>query len=155
MVCNKETENDSNFMGGRFVLSIKHVETDDPLFMERFVGQGHANAENNLLVNSAPNVKHFSIRFLVIMDTIFGYRIWTQDVAKAYLQVHRRSWGSFYSSLKVIQLNPEELLELMNPLYGLTDDGYYCHFTFAKHLQDDLSMQSLTADLTLYTKKTR
>lgn len=122
VVCRQEAGNDANVMGGRFVLSVEHVETDKILFRAIFVVQGHTDAEKNLLVNSASNIKHVSVRLIVAMADIFRYRIWTQYVAQAYLQSEQTLMGKVFIRLSMeFQLNHDELLEFFEPLYGLTD----------------------------------
>lgn len=153
VVCKDEVANDANILGGRFVLAIKNAETEEPLFKARFVVQGHTDAEKNMLVNAATNVKHVSVRLLIAMAAVFGFRVWTQDVAQAYLQsAHALMRKVYVRPTKEFQLNSNELLELLKPLYGLTDAGDYWHVTFAKHLQHDLSMRPTAGDLALYTK---
>lgn len=88
-VAGKAGEN-RNVLGGRFVLAIKGTETGDPIFKARFVVQGHTDAEKNLLVNSATNVRQSSVRMLIEITEIFGYRVWTKDVSQAYLQIFQR-----------------------------------------------------------------
>lgn len=79
--CKEETLDDANVLGGRFVLSIKDLESYAPLFKECFVVPHHTDMEKNMLKNSATNGKQVAVRMLVAMATIFGYRIWTQDFA--------------------------------------------------------------------------
>lgn len=156
VVCRDEAGDDANILGGRFVLSIKNTETDEPDFKARFVVQGHTDSEKNMLINSASNVRHVSIRLLVAIAAIFGFRLWTQDVAQAYLQSATSLMRKVYiKPSKEFQLNADELLKLLKPLYGLTDAGDYWHNTFGKHLQQDLSMRPTASDLALYTKSVR
>lgn len=53
---------------------------------------------------------------------------------------------------KEFQLEAGELLELLKPLYGLTDSGDYWHATLTRHLTEDLLMRPTAGDLGLYTK---
>lgn len=69
---------------------------------------------------------------------IFSFRLWSQDVTQTYLQ----SAGKFLRDVyvkppKELQLAPNQLLKLIQPLYGLTDDGDYWDATITQHLKDD------------------
>lgn len=86
VVCKEEIAESATSLGDHFALTIQDAETDSPGFKVCFVVQGHTDSEKNMLVNSATNLKHVSVRMLLEVAAIFGYMILTQDVAQAYLQ---------------------------------------------------------------------
>lgn len=50
------------------------------------------------------------------------------------------------------QLAPNQLLEILRPLYGLADSGDCWHETFLRHLKKGLGMNSTACDLSLFFK---
>lgn len=76
-------------------------------------------------------MRQSSLRILIRLAEIFGYPIWSQEVAHAYLQsTQRMKRKVFLKTQKEFQLASDERLELPNPLYGFTDAGDYWHDTF-------------------------
>lgn len=51
-----------------------------------------------------------------------------------------------------LQLQPEELLKLLKPLYGMSDSGNYWNHTFARHRRDDFQLTPTTVYFSLFTK---
>lgn len=49
-----------------------------------------------------------------------------------------------------IKLKPGQIINLLKPLYRLTDSEDYWHQTMTSHLKKDLKMQSLTGDLACF-----
>lgn len=54
--------------------------------MALFNVQGHTDAEKNILVHNSANLLHGSIRTLIAVAAIFGFRLWTQEISQAYLK---------------------------------------------------------------------
>ncbi len=49
-------------------------------------------------------------------------------------------------------IKPNEILLLQNPLYGICNAGVYCGATFSDHVLNDLKMNPLDGDPSLYIK---
>lgn len=86
VVCREDVPTGANILGGRFILAIKNVNTDEEVYKARFVVQGHTDIEKNLLVHNNTNLRQSSVRVLVEIAAVFGFRLWSQDVSQAYLQ---------------------------------------------------------------------
>lgn len=151
IVCKEDVPAGANVLGGRFVLTIKNVETAEEAYKARFVVQGHTDIENNLLVHNSTNLRQSSIRTLVAIVAIFGFPLWSQDVSPAYLQSAEKLMREVYvRPTKEFRLSSNQLLRLLKPLYGLSDSGDYWHSTFSNHLTRDLNMTLTTGDLSLF-----
>lgn len=50
------------------------------------------------------------------------------------------------------KLFSDDLLELLQPLYGLSHADYYFPNRFVRHFEDDLLMRPTAGDLVLHTK---
>jgi hypothetical protein len=56
----------------------------------------------------------------------------------------------FLQPPKELELSPDEFLKLMKPLYGLCDSGDRWQYTLRHHHVQDLQMEPLDADPSLY-----
>lgn len=89
------------------------------------------------------------------MAAINWFRLWAQDIFQAYLQSKRPFSQDVCVKLKgCINLKEEHLLNLIKPLYGLTDSGDYRHNAMANHLTKNLFMKPITGDLACFSKST-
>ena len=143
----------SNILGGRFVLSIKNVDTADELFKARFVAQGHRDRDKNTLVHTATSLRHRSIRIIVALAVILGFKLWTQDVKQAFLQSKQPLAREVYiRPTPEFLLTREKLLKLLKPLYGLPDAGDYWDDTYTDFMKTDQQMVTTTLDLSFFYK---
>ena len=154
VVCREELPQSANVLGGRFVLGIKNPGTEKEIYKARFVVQGHTDAEKGLLIHNSTTLKQSSIRLLIAIAAMFGFRIWAQDVAQAYLQsAEALQREVFIRPTGELRLGRDQLLRLLKPLYGLTDSGDYWHQTFSRHLKEYLTMRPTAGDLSLYIRR--
>ncbi len=88
-------------------------------------------------------------------SVLMGFDIWPEDISQAYLQ-------SASELLREVFLKPNRqlkvpagyVLELLRPLYGLADSVDYWQAIFAKHLTDDLGMNTVSIDMSLFCRRT-
>lgn len=73
-------------MGERFVLAIRDAGTKNKIYKARFTVQSYTGDEKQMLVHACSNLKQQTIRIPIAIATLFGFKIWSQDVSKAYLQ---------------------------------------------------------------------
>lgn len=75
-------------------------------------------------------------------------------MTQAYLQGAERILRKVYIRGKPeFQLEYDELLEILRPLYGLADAGDYWHATFLRHLKGDLQMTTTATDLSFHFRR--
>jgi Reverse transcriptase (RNA-dependent DNA polymerase) len=157
VVMRDELEAGANILTGRFVLAVKDADTDREVWKARYVCQGHRDVGKSFVVHDSASVQQGSVRLLVALSSILGYRIWTEDVSTAYLQsttpLLRKVYMDVGKDAGVFDLSPGELLQILRPLYGLCDSGDYWGATFDAHHRDDLGMASLPGDHALYFKR--
>lgn len=77
VVCKKDVSKDANILGGRFFLAIKNIRTKEEVYKARFVVQGQTDTEKNILVHNTTNLRRGSIRTLIAVAALFGFRLWT------------------------------------------------------------------------------
>lgn len=77
-----------------------------------------------MLVHGSVNTKQQTVFMSAAIKAIFNYKLWPQEVSKAYLQGKKVLIGYLYLLPKqVFILNNLQLLKLVKPFYGLTDRG--------------------------------
>lgn len=154
VVDRNDVRKDAKVMGGRFVLAIKNTETGRPSYKARFVVQVHVDREKEMLINTANTVRHNSVKVLVSINAMHGYRVWTQDVSQAYLlESEKMGRKAYINPQEKFKLGTGKLLRLLKPLYGITDYGDLWNNNFTKHLTLELSMVRITGDLSLYSRR--
>lgn len=153
VVFREDVPPDANVLGDRFVLAIKNANTQEEVYKARFVVQGHTDVEKNILMQNSTNLRQSSIRVLIALAAVSGFRLWSQDLLQAYLQSAEKLMRDVYvKPSREFKLLPNQLLKLLRPLYGQSDSGDYWHETFSKHLRHDLMMTQTTWDLSLFFK---
>ena len=153
LVIKEDIAEGSNVLGGRFVLSIKNMNTDKEIYKARFVVQGHKDLDKNYLVYSSSNLKQSSIRIILSIASLFRFHVWSQDITHAYLQSASKLMRNIYvKPTKQFKLSKDSLLKLLKPFYGLTDSGDYWHNTFTSHIREDLHMVPTISDPALFFK---
>jgi hypothetical protein len=143
----------ANKLGGRYVLSIKDSGTKKEIWKAIFVIQGHRDHEKDIMVRSSSKVQQRSLRFSLALAGILGFKIWSQDVTQAYLQ----SAGTLARDVFIekpaseLELEPDQAVQLLRPLYGLDDSGDFWYRELSKHHRD-MGMTTLTTDNCLWLK---
>lgn len=122
MVMKQDLDENANILGGRFLLTIKHKDSDKELFKARFVVQGHLDREKEFLVQASTTVSQQAIKLLVSLATILGFKLWSEDMTLAYIQGAKKILRRVYlKGIPEFQLTHDQLLQKLRPLYGLAD----------------------------------
>lgn len=83
----KDIKNDTNILIGRFILAIKQPGADNERYNAPFIVQGHKDKDKNLIIHTYTTVRHKNILITSSISAVFpAYKIWLQDVTKAYIQ---------------------------------------------------------------------
>ena len=141
-----------NVLPGRFVLAIKSSITGEVVFKARYVIGGHRDKLKHMMVHSSTTMQPSSVRLLLALARIFGFDVWTSDVTQAYLQsILPLSREIFIkNAAPEFELDPDQCLQLLKPLYGLCESGDLWHATMDEHHRKDLGMTPLRSDPALY-----
>jgi hypothetical protein len=91
-----------------------------------------------IVVHGACNLRAQSVRILMALAAVFGFRVWTEDITRAFIQ----STGSLLRDVYVeppleLKLDSDIVLKLLKPLYGLGDSGDYWSSTLRDHHRVD------------------
>ncbi|CDF36767.1 unnamed protein product [Chondrus crispus] len=86
-----------------------------------------------------------STRIIVSVSAIKGFRLFSHDVRQAYLQSEEKLTRKVFllpkrADLKYFGLCEEDILELLKPIYGMTDAGDYWGVTVDRHVKRDLGL---------------
>lgn len=125
LVMKEELDPNPNIVPSRFAIALKHSETADVKFKAEFVLGSQRDKAKSTLVHIAVNLRQSSIRLLVSMAMISGFDVCSLDVNQVYLQSASQMKRKVYIKLKQLYLAPDEFLQILLPLYGLSDSGDY------------------------------
>lgn len=122
----------ANLIPGRFVLAVKSKLDGKVKFKARFVFGGHRDKLKEFMVHSSQTLQPQSIRILLEVAVLFGFDTWTADGRQAYLQSSMPLQRDVYikSSASGLELQPDQCLKLLRPLYGLCEYGNLWYGTF-------------------------
>ena len=139
---------DANVLPGRFVLALKSTVDGKIFHKARFVIGGHRDRLKNFMVHSSQTLQPSSIRLLLALASIFGFQVWTSDVTQAYLQSAIPLSRDLFLDSKVpeLELSPDQCMQILRPLYGLTESGDLWFQTLQQHHTLDLKMSHLKSD---------
>lgn len=86
LVPREKVPRDSKVLGARFVLALKDLEKEEPVFKARFVLQGHKDREKSALLHASTNMRQPSIKVMTAISAIYGFALLSTDVSQAYFQ---------------------------------------------------------------------
>jgi Reverse transcriptase (RNA-dependent DNA polymerase) len=109
------------------------------------------------IVHDTARLSQRGTRLLFALAAIFGWKVWTEEVRRAYIQATGRSLRDVYiTSLNgaenELRLKPHDALRLLRPLYGLAEAGDLWHSEFPSKHKNELGMQELESEPALYAK---
>ncbi len=115
----EDVKHGSYIISGSFLIAVKDVETENPIFKARFVAHGHHDAEKQNLVHDSTKGRQSSVRLLIALAAIMGFDVWTADISQAYLQSASKLLREVYlRPNKHLQAPSGYMLEFIRPLYG-------------------------------------
>ena len=156
IVLEKNVPKGANIISGMFVMTIKDVETDSPIYKARYVAHGHRDNEKNELVHNSTTARQSSTRLMLAIAATLEFKVWSQDISQAYLQgAEKLSRDVYIRPGPELKIPSGHLLKLLKPIYGLADSGDIWNTTFSKHLQEDLGMQRAQTDMSMFFKRDR
>ena len=154
IVLKEDIPKGANRLRARYVLSIKDSNTEKEVWKARYIIQGHRDLERDVLIRRSTTIQQKGIRLILAMAAIHGFKLWTTDVAQAYLQSQGQlSRESFIDNpADEFELDTNQALQLLRPLYGLSESGDHWYEELDRHHREDLEMKSLDSDHSLYYK---
>lgn len=150
IVLRSDTGEKLNTILSWFVLVVKQMGYGSELLKARFVVGGHRDRERDHAVHKATNLKQPSLWLILALASILGSDLYSIDINDAYLQFAADLRRKRFFKLHILKLNPDELLQSLKPIYGLTGAGNYWIEALKKHISEDLGMTATTRDLSLF-----
>lgn len=152
VVLTEDVPKDANVLPGRFVLAIKSTIDNKTKYKARYVIGGHRDKLKDFMVHSAQVLQPASIRLLLAIAQIKHFQVWSSDVKHAYIQSDSDISRDIFIKKVVpeFELQPNECLKLLKPLYGLCESGDLWHQTFSDHHQKELGMKPMRSDQALF-----
>ena len=155
IVLAEEAGPNPNILPCRYVLAIKHSESSSsPTFKARFVIGGHRDRHKDLVVHNSTTIRPENVRLLLALATILALPISLADWKQGYVQSKSQLLRKVFTKPKELQLAPNELVQVIRPLYGLPDAGEYWNETLSNHLREHCQFQQSTTDFCLWIRTT-
>lgn len=83
----------------------------------------------------------------MVLSGVIGFQLCSKDNCQAYLESAEKLLRDVYINPgKEVDLQPNQILKLLRPLYGLSDSDDYWGATFNKRLTEDIGMNATTTD---------
>jgi hypothetical protein len=102
-------------------------------YKARFTVGEHKNRLKHSMVHTASRLSHTIIRMLLAVASNLDLNVWCEDVKQAYLQSAQRLRRKIFIKPDILQLGKNEFLQLLLPLYLLTEAGDYWTHTLFDH----------------------
>jgi hypothetical protein len=118
IVVQEEAGDKPNIVPLRFVVAINEKDGEE-ILIARFVLGRHRDHDKKKLVHSSAILKQSSVRLLLATAAIMRFEVISADVTQAFLQSAGELKRKVFVRPNCIDLNPDELLQIMKPLYGL------------------------------------
>lgn len=116
---------DVNILPGSFGFALKSTKDGSIILKETFFIGRHWDKLKQFLVHRSQKLKASSIPLLLVLASIFGFPVCTSDITQAYLQsAIPLSWEHFLETpVPELQLRPDKWIQILQPLYGLSESG--------------------------------
>ncbi len=101
-----------------------------------------------MIFHSTRTIQASSTRLLLSLASTLGFDIWTADVTQAYLKSGKPLKRDIFvrNPADEFELNTNQFLRLVRPLYGLCESGDLWYETLDNHLGDNLGMEPTKTD---------
>lgn len=121
----------------------------------RYVAQVYADSSKEMLVHDVTALRPASIRIILSTAAVLALRLFSYNVTQAYLQATDLLTRLIFLRPKaedrsLFGLADDELLQIINPLYGLCDSGDYCNITINSHMIKVLKIERAKSAVSLY-----
>jgi hypothetical protein len=134
----------------KFIWTIKHEDGKD-VYKDIFLIGGHRDRWKDQLVHIASSLSQTSVR-LPANASIFDWPISTTDVRKASLQSASLLRRAVFLNANGISIGKDVFLQLLLPLYGLSESGDYWSTTIADHCLDDSHLNNVQLTCLSFTR---
>lgn len=123
----------------------------------RYAAQGHRDNEEPQMAYDIATLCSSSIRLILSVESIKGFRIISHDVNQSYLQSKDRISRKIFilpkkEGIGILGVSEDEVLELLHYLYGFCDTDDYWRVALHFHVEDDYGMESSLGDPALHLK---
>lgn len=103
-------ESNESLLSSRSVLPLKNVGANDEKYKARLVAEVHTDTEKPDIIHDITTLKHSSLRIIVCLAGITGYKLRTQDINQVYIQSDEPFRRPIYlKPPRVLNLSPESI----------------------------------------------
>ena len=143
----------TRIFNARFVDEVKNGGTDKAFEKSRLVVQAYNDQNKQLVLTQSPTIQRISQRLLLCIAAIRGTTaaLYLRDISQAYVQSTTSLNRDFYirppsELLQRMGLEPDIILRVVKPLYGVPEAGNHWFKTYHTHHTKELSMEQSTYD---------
>lgn len=101
-------------------MPMKNPGTPKERYKASPVIQGHKDIEKGYLVRTSKTNKYNTIQLMVTLSLALNFKIWSKDVAGAYIQFHDLTRAVYTKPDSDFNLPSNDFLKLLKPISGLT-----------------------------------
>lgn len=149
-----ELGDDANVLPGRIFLAIKD-QNGVLQNKSRFCPGGYLDSFKDFLLHFTRTINPETIWLLLALAALFGFDVFTAALTQAYLQACHLLNRILYlrTCAPDFNLKPGELLQVLLPLYCISDSGELWDLIFFDHQRDDLAISATPLDPVLFFKR--
>ena len=109
------------------------------------------------MVHDLSTLRRTSIRIIISLAVTKGFKIFSHDVSRAYLQSDEQPTRDMYlqpkkKDFELFNINKSKVLKLLKLLYVTCNAGDYWNKTISSHIQLNLHMVPSRSDHSLFYK---
>lgn len=149
-----DVEDGARIFRSRIVDSFKKVNEEAKL-KSRFVAKNYDDEEACTIPTKAPTVQRMSQRVTLSSAATHNksHRSYLHDITQAYSQANKQPQSKIYiEAPEEMNLEPDEVLLVLGPLYGIPESGLDWFLTYQPHHLNQLEMKASKVDQCLLYK---
>ncbi|KAI0998094.1 hypothetical protein K3495_g10097 [Podosphaera aphanis] len=144
----------------RMVNTIKGKTTLAPFEKSRLVVQAFKDKDKHMILTQSPTVQRASIRLILALSIPFirkfNHVVFLRDISQAYTLSKTSLTREILCRpapeiVRALNLEPEIIMQILKPLYGIPEAGNHWFGTYFKHLKEMLNMKPSCFDPCLLT----
>ena len=134
--------------GSRWVDTLKSMDDGSHVAKSRLVAQNYRDKGASSIATKSPTISRMGQRVAMATSAFFPEHIsYVRDISQAYLQSESNLERKIFLRPPLeMNLDPDAVLVVLKPLYGVPESGLHWFVTYHAHHKQRLSMKSTKGD---------